>query len=138
MEVRSEKLNCSWFIIQTFCSVRIYVQGEEKLPALDLKGVQLEGNDMSGRFTLSHIDLHWSRTEHCVDGLRGDLEMQLNHFDLSFEDYDEASKIPGATIALGLLLEVQLALHAELNLFKKLTKKKILRYTQMRRICVKQ
>ena len=115
------------------------MQGEEKLPALDLKGVQLEGNDMSGRFTLSHIDLHWSRTEHCVDGLRGDLEMQLNHFDLSFEDYDEASKIPGATIALGLLLEVQLALHAEPNLFKKLTKKKtILRYTQMRRICVKQ
>jgi len=83
------------------------VQAEEKLPALSLNGVQHEGNDMSGQFTLSHIDLHWSRTEHCIDGLKGDLEMQLNHFDLSFEDYEEASKIPGATIALSLILEVR-------------------------------
>ena len=83
------------------------MQAEEKLPALSLNGVQHEGNDMSGQFTLSHIDLHWSRTEHCIDGLKGDLEMQLNHFDLSFEDYEEASKIPGATIALSLILEVR-------------------------------
>ena len=95
------------YFLNFFSSVRIYVQAEEKLPALDLKGVQHEGKDMSGRFTLSHIDLHWSRSEHRVKGLRGDLEMQLNHFDLSFEDYDQASQNPGATIALSLILEVK-------------------------------
>ena len=55
---------------------------------------------------MSHIDLHWKSSEHCIDGQKGALEMQLNHFDLSFDDFEEASNTKGATIALGLVFEV--------------------------------
>ena len=58
---------------------------------------------------MSHIDLHWTTSEHCIDGQKGDLEMQLNHFDLSFDDYEEASETPGATIALALIFQVSIS-----------------------------
>ena len=57
---------------------------------------------------MSHIDLHWGTSEHCIYGQKGDLEMQLNHFDLSFDDYEEASEASeGATLALALVFQVR-------------------------------
>ena len=55
---------------------------------------------------MSHIDLHWKSSEHAIDNQFQRLEMQLNHFDLSYNSYEEASKIPGATLSVGLLFGV--------------------------------
>ena len=60
----------------------------------------------TGSYYLSHIDLHWKSSEHSIDNEFQDLEMQLNHFDLSYNSYEEASKIPGATLSFGLLFKV--------------------------------
>ena len=60
----------------------------------------------TGSYYLSHIDLHWKSSEHSIDNEFQDLEMQLNHFDLSYNSYEEASKIPGATLSVGLLFKV--------------------------------
>ena len=60
-----------------------------------------------GTFTLAYIDLHWATSEHNVIGQDpADLEMQLHHFDLSFDSYENAVKVPGATISLSLLFKV--------------------------------
>ncbi len=57
-----------------------------------------------GTYYLGHIDLHWAKSEHFPE--QGNLEMQLNHFDLSYDSYEEASKVPGATLSIGLLFKV--------------------------------
>ena len=60
-----------------------------------------------GKFSLAYIDLHWATSEHTVEGQnQADLEMQLNHFDLSFDSFENAIKVPGATISLSLLFKV--------------------------------
>ena len=60
-----------------------------------------------GIFALAYIDLHWATSEHSVAGeTTADLEMQLHHFDLSFDSYENAVKVPGATISLSLLFKV--------------------------------
>ena len=60
-----------------------------------------------GTFALAYIDLHWATSEHSVAGeTTADLEMQLHHFDLSFDSYENAVKVPGATISLSLLFKV--------------------------------
>ena len=64
-----------------------------------------------GSYTLGHIDLHWDNSEHIVNGEHtSDMEMQLIHYDMAFDSYEEASKIPGATLSLGLLFRVSVFL----------------------------
>jgi len=87
--------------------VRIYVQAKE-VPSLILTGVtQNDDSSLDGTFTLAYIDLHWATSEHNVAGQNpADLEMQLHHFDLSFDSFENAIKVPGATISLSLLFKI--------------------------------
>ena len=34
------------------------------------------------------------------------MEMQLNHFDMSYDSFEEAVKVPGATLTVGLFFTV--------------------------------
>ena len=60
----------------------------------------------NGNYTLSHVDLHWDKSEHAEKGAKWDMEMQLNHFDMSYDSFEEAVKVPGATLTVGLFFTV--------------------------------
>ena len=60
----------------------------------------------TGSYILAHADLHWDSSEHFVNGKKWNLEIQMNHFDLSFDSFEEALNVPGATLSLGLFFAV--------------------------------
>ena len=80
--------------------MRHYVQAKS-LPA-----VQVMTNQAFGRYVLGFIDFHWNISEHYVLGKPADVEAQLHHFDLSYDTYEEAAKVPGALLSIAILFQV--------------------------------
>jgi len=102
-ELRQE----SWFDRRKYRTRRIYVQSS-LVPSVRVSAVKLNDEEnLDGTFSLGHIDLHWATSEHAIEQRKADLEMQLNHFDLSYDSYEEAAKVPGATLSIGLLFKIQ-------------------------------
>lgn len=99
------RASVSLIVENTGYGVRLYIQSSI-LPAIQLSGVSIgENNDVSGRYVLASIDLHWDTSEHAVENRRLDMEMQLNHYKLDYGTYEEAVQVPGATLSLGVLFE---------------------------------
>ena len=59
------------------------------------------------KFVLGAIDLHWGSSEHALDSEKRDVELQFHHFDLAFDNFEEALLIPGAVLSHAVLYKVR-------------------------------
>ena len=55
---------------------------------------------------MSHIDLHWTTTEHAIDNIKLHMEVQFHHYNNWFDGYEDAIEHHGSTVAIAALFEV--------------------------------
>ena len=57
-------------------------------------------------YFLGAIDLHWGSSEHAIEGVKGNAELQLHHFDPYYFSFEEALDAEAAVISISMVLKV--------------------------------